>query len=287
MNHVTVDDDSRRAVEFRAARIIDCFVVAVITKQCRIAQVREPPQVLHRSGRIQAESERGSIWCKHQVVFLPTLQCQRRYAKGSVLINVVSVERTEGRFRNPPRQAVLPRIANLTAHGIVTGAIEQRILMRLSEQQRHQIFEHRPAPRQKWQPPVCGPKGPTQSPPMFYRRFSARDGQEARQARFACEQIVKRAVKPALSHLVPNGKNSPFLIIKKLQPHAAFQLLALADQFVKLRELLRGVPARTVGLCDKKVEPLAHVARYFLVLSPLIKRKQWYQPRDALDGNVA
>src|SRR5207244_10765308 len=122
---------------------------------------------------------------------------------------------------------------------------------------------------------------------MFYRRFSARDGQEARQARFACEQIVKRGVKPALSHLIPNGKNSALLIIKKSQPHAAFQLLALADQFVQLRELLRGIPARTVDLRHEKIEPLVDVARYFLVLPSLIKRKQRYQPRDALDGNVA
>jgi hypothetical protein len=98
MNHVTVDDDSRRAVEFRAARIIDCFVVPVIAKQCGIVLVRQPPQILHRSGRFHAKSERGGIWCNHQVFVLPTLQSQRRYAKGSVLINVVSVERTEGRF---------------------------------------------------------------------------------------------------------------------------------------------------------------------------------------------
>ena len=34
MNHVTVDDDSRRAVEFRASRIIDRFVVPVFAEQC-------------------------------------------------------------------------------------------------------------------------------------------------------------------------------------------------------------------------------------------------------------
>src|SRR5437660_8539881 len=96
----------------------------------------EPPQILYRGGRFHAESERGGIRCNHQVFVLPTLQSQRRYAKRSVLINVVSVERTEGRFRNTPRHAVLPGIANLTAHGVVTGAIKQRILMRLSDESR-------------------------------------------------------------------------------------------------------------------------------------------------------
>src|SRR6266404_7336963 len=122
---------------------------------------------------------------------------------------------------------------------------------------------------------------------MFYRHFSARDGQETRQASFACEQIIKRAVQPALSHLIANGKNPSFLIVEKSKPHAFFQFSALADSFVQLRELLPGVLARTVDFRDEKIEPLAHVARYFEVLSPLIKRKQRYQPSDALDGNVA
>ena len=122
---------------------------------------------------------------------------------------------------------------------------------------------------------------------MFYRYFSPGDGQETRQASFACEQIIKRGVRATLSYLIANGKNPSFLIIKKSQPHAAFQLLAPVDQFIQLRELLRGVPARTVDLCREKIEPLVDVARYFLVLPPLLKGKQRYQPRDALDGNVA
>src|SRR4030095_1964456 len=114
MNHVTVDDDSRRAVGFGASRIINCFVIAVVCEQCRVAPICEASQILHRSGRFHAESERGGIRCDHEVFVLPTLQSQRRYAKGSVLINVVAIEGTEGRFRYAPWHAVLPGIANLT-----------------------------------------------------------------------------------------------------------------------------------------------------------------------------
>src|SRR4029077_588113 len=122
---------------------------------------------------------------------------------------------------------------------------------------------------------------------MFHRYFSARDGQETRQARFACEKIIKRVVQTALSHLVANGKNPSFLIVEKSKPHAFFQLPALGDQFIHWRELLRGIPARTIDLRREKIQPLADVGRYFLVLPSLMKRKQRYQPRDALDGNVA
>ena len=87
--------------------------------------------------------------------------------------------------------------------------------------------------------------------------------------------------------MIADGKNPSFLIIEKSQPHPAFQLLAPGDQFVQLRELLGGVPARLLHLGDEKIEPLAHVGRNLLILSPLMKSEQRHQPGDAFDGNGA
>ena len=107
MHHVAVDDDAGRAAGFGPSRIIDRLVVAVVAEHRRVAQRGEPPQILHRGGRFHAESERRRIRRDDQVVFLPALQGQRRHAKGPVLIDVVPVERAEGRFRDAPRHAVL------------------------------------------------------------------------------------------------------------------------------------------------------------------------------------
>src|SRR3954465_11271698 len=96
---------------------------------------------------------------------------------------------------------------------------------------------------------------------MFHRYFAAGDGQETRQARLACEQIVEGSVESPLRHLVPNGKNPPFLIVKKSQPDAVFQLLTLGDQFVQLRELLGGALARALHLSYQKIKPFAHSLR--------------------------
>ena len=180
MHHVAMDDDPGRAPGFGPPRIVDRFVVAVVAEQRRVAEGGEPPQILHGGGRRHAESERGGIRRHDQIIFLPSLQCQGRHAKGPVLIDVVPVDRAEGGFRDAPRHFALPGIGNLAAHGVVTGVIEQRIFVRLGEQKRHQIFEHRPVPGEKWQPPIGGAEGPAQSPPMFHRHFAARDGEETR-----------------------------------------------------------------------------------------------------------
>ena len=125
MHHVAVDDNAGCASRFAPSRIIDRLVVAVVAQQRRVGQGGKLSQILHGGGRLHAESEHGRIWRHHQVIFLSALQGQRRYAKSPVLIDIMPVERAESGFRDAPRHAVLLGIGNLTAHGIVTGAIEQ------------------------------------------------------------------------------------------------------------------------------------------------------------------
>ena len=90
-----------------------------------------------------------------------------------------------------------------------------------------------------------------------------------------------------MGHLIPNRKNPPFLVVKKSQPHAAFQLVALGDQFVQLRELLGGGLTRALHLGHQKIEPLAHRLRKLRSLSSPVKCEQWYEPGDSLGGDVS
>ena len=120
-----MDDDSGRASRFGPARIIDRLVVAAFAEHRGVAERGEPAQILHRGGRCHAQGERGGIRRHDQVRLFFTFQGQRRDAKGSILIDVMPVEGTEGRFRNAPWHAVLPAIGDLTAHRVLTSAIDQ------------------------------------------------------------------------------------------------------------------------------------------------------------------
>ena len=180
MHHVAAHDDARFAPGFAPPRIIDRLVVAVVADDLGILQRGEPAEILHRGGGLHAERERRCVRRDDQVALLSALQRQRRHAKGPVLIDVVPVERAEGGFRDAPRHAVLLGIGDLAAHRVVTRAIEQRILMRLREQHRHEVFKHRAAPRHERVATVRGAKRPAQRPPMLHRHLAARDGQETR-----------------------------------------------------------------------------------------------------------
>ena len=122
---------------------------------------------------------------------------------------------------------------------------------------------------------------------MFHRHFPARDRQETRQARLAGEQIVEGIIEPSLRYLIANRKNPPFLIVKKAQPHTVFQLLALNDQLVQLRELLGGGLARAFRFGDQEIEPLAHGRRKLRSLMLAVKCEQRHQPGDSLRGDVS
>ena len=125
MHHVAVDDNAGRTPGFGPSRVIEGLVIAVVAEQRRVAQGGKLPQIFHGGDRFHAKSERCRIRSHDQIVFLPTLQRQRWHPKGPVLIDVVPVKRTKGRFRDAPRHTALLGIGNLTAHGVVTSAIEQ------------------------------------------------------------------------------------------------------------------------------------------------------------------
>src|SRR2546423_2355515 len=113
--------------------MVHCPVVTVVPEKGKIAQSGGPPQILYGGGWFHAERERCRIRSDDQVLFLPAPQRQRRHTERTVLIDVVPVERAEGGFRDAPRHTVLLGIGNLAAHRIITGSIEQRILVCLSE----------------------------------------------------------------------------------------------------------------------------------------------------------
>src|SRR4029077_18651098 len=137
MHHVTTNDDPSRSAGFGPPGVVDRLVVPVVTEKRRVAQLGNSPQVFHGGCRFPAESEGCRIWSDNQVLFLPAPQRQLRHAERAVLIDVMPVESTVCGFRDAPWHAALLGITNLAAHSIMTCAIEQRILVRLSEQKRH------------------------------------------------------------------------------------------------------------------------------------------------------
>ena len=65
------------------------------------------------------------------------------------------------------------------------------------QQQRHQVLEHRAAPRHQRRAAVDVGDQPSEMEPVMLRHVALGDGDEAGQPRFRRQQVVERAVEPA------------------------------------------------------------------------------------------
>ena len=96
----------------------------------------------------------------------------------------------------PHGNASLPAVLDLASHGAAAGLVEQRARERSHQQRRHQVLEHRGAPRQQRGHALDAHDQPTEMKPMPLRHVALGDGDEAGQARLGCQQVVVRAIEP-------------------------------------------------------------------------------------------
>ena len=177
-----------------AGREVDRVVVAVSALD---AELRQPREVADGRLRTDGQRERRGVGRDDEVVGQAALHAQSRDAERLVLIRLVTVDDAVGRFGDPPRHAVLPAVLDLAAHHALVGRVEQRLRKGFHEEYRHQVLEHRCAPRQQRGCAGHAHGRPAQPEPMPLRHVAARDGKEARQARFRGEQVVVRRIEPA------------------------------------------------------------------------------------------
>ena len=85
----------------------------------------------------------------HQVLAQAALQAQPGHAEGAVLVVHPRIDGVVAGFRDPPRHAALAAVFNLARHRRLAGLVEQRVVVARHDQHRHQVLEHRAAPREQ------------------------------------------------------------------------------------------------------------------------------------------
>ncbi len=99
-------------------------------------------------GRHHQRQRRG-IGCNDQIIGKSALESQARHAEGAILVIELHVHRVVAGFRDSPGDAAMVPILDLSGHRCLAGLIEQCLLVGWHHQQRHQVLEHRTAPRQQ------------------------------------------------------------------------------------------------------------------------------------------
>ncbi len=173
-------------------RVVDGLVVAVPAFE---AEAREPPQVAHGLIRLDHRGQHRRVRGDHQFVRQPPLQTQSRHAERLVLVVAPAVDVVEGRLRDPPGDAPRVRVVDLHAHHVPVRLIQERPGIRPGEQERHEVFEHRRAPRHERGPAADADEGAPQMEPVLLRHVALRNRDEAGEPRFRREQVVERRVK--------------------------------------------------------------------------------------------
>ena len=122
-------------------------------------------------------------------------------------------------LRHSPRHAALPSVFDLPLHGCCASLIEQGILVGRHHQQRHQVLEHRAAPRQQDRVTAYSGQQTPEGEPTLLRQFALRNGDEIAQTHFRCQQIVVARIAAALRDVVSDHQLTPHFVIQEVVVH--------------------------------------------------------------------
>ena len=235
----------------------------------------EPLQVEARRLGRHHQRERRGVGRDDEILRESALQPEAGHAEGAVLVVEARVDRVVAGFRDAPGHAALLPVGDLPLHRRATGLVEQRVVVRRHHQQRHQVLEHRAAPRQEHRSPPGGREQAPEREPVLLRQLSLRDRHEAREPRFRGEQVVVARIAPALADVVADGQQVARLVVEEVVLHAG-QLVALQRQALDLRHPLGGATARFGDGPAEFVEPCA-VRRRRVRAPPALDGRQQFR----------
>ena len=238
VSHVRVDDLPRLAVVGRRSRhpcrrVVDRLVVAVGAP--RTGRV-EPPQV--RQGAVGADDQGQQRRVRRDDIVLgeAELEAERRHAEGAVLVRQVEVEVGVATLGDAPRSVLGAPVEALEGDGVVAGVGEQRLLVEARVERRHEVLEHRPAPRQQRPAGARDARGTAEVEPVLGRRLGLGDGQQRGQARLRRQQVVGVAVLPGHPHVVPDAEKVTLGVVERPEVHLGDERIGALGQALGVGE---------------------------------------------------
>ena len=141
------------------------------------------------------------------------------HSEAAVLVGVVGVEAVVAGLGDPPGDAHARCVAALDAHGLVAGVGQERTLRGPHEQPRHEVLEHRAAPRQEDEASFASRERPPEVQPVRVGHVALRDREEAREPRLRCEQVVAVRVGHAEGGVVADPEQPARGVVEEAEVH--------------------------------------------------------------------
>ena len=129
----------------------------------------EALQIFASGLRSDHQGERGGIGRNDQILRETALESEVRHTEGAVLIVERRVDGVVSGLGDSPGYAALLCVGDLSPYRRPAGRIEQGVLVARHHQHRHQILEHRTAPRHEDRFVCDAREQSTQCEPAFLR----------------------------------------------------------------------------------------------------------------------
>ena len=197
-------------------RVVDGLVVAVGARQPLFGQ---PHQVLVCGPGLDHQRHHGGVGRHHQVLGQPALQAQAGHAEGAVLVVQRGVGGVVARLRHAPWHAALAAVVDLPLHRRAHALVEQRVLVAGHHQHRHQVLEHRAAPRQQDRLAVGGGEQAPEREPAVLRHLALGHGDEAAQPNLRGQQVVVARVAAPFVDVVADGHQVARRVVEEAEVH--------------------------------------------------------------------
>ena len=144
VRHERADRYRRLRARQPRRRVIDRFVKTVAAFG---ADRRQPLQVHRRRLGRDHQGHHRCVRRNDDIVAQSAFQPDAGDAERAVLVVERRVDRVIAGLRHPPRNVAFGAVSNLPRDRCVIGLVEQRVSVSRHHQQRHQVLEHRAAPR--------------------------------------------------------------------------------------------------------------------------------------------
>ena len=165
----------------------------------------------------QRGREQTGVGRDHEIVGKAALQAEARHAKRAVLIVGAGVLHVVRGFRDAPWHPHRLRVLDVAADDRLVRLVKQRAGIGAHDEKRHQVLEHRRAPRHERAMRSHRRHQPAQLEPVLLRHVAHGDGDEARQSRLGCQRVVIGRIAPALGDVVANREELPLAIEEKVE----------------------------------------------------------------------
>ena len=190
-----------------------------MTVSALVSVCGEALEIFTGFARMDEESEGRGVGRNDEVIGESAFQPETGHPKSAVLIGALRVGEVIAGLGDTPGHAAVASVLDLPLDDGTIGLVEESVLVRGHEEQRHEILEHRSAPgEQGHRAALCGELA-TEGEPVILFKISAGYEHVTGEPGLGREEIVEGGVEAAVADIVADREEVPRGVVEEGEIH--------------------------------------------------------------------